>query len=304
MVVRNRTLKPELIEEIEFLNEKYFPFDEPVPFLPGLTLYPVSIKNHNEFLTSSSCCTLDKQEDIEGIGMSHLDFLISKINDPASGRTWGAQFSRLVELVFQIQNGIRCGDCEAFFSFADFAQMLDELKEKTVCPHCGGVTFQEAIKHVINPKTEQRELLINGVIIGAEDFERFRQIVMYQNLPDFKDDSWVDPELREDQKEKQRLVSKQSGSVTASLEKKIVCVSAKTSYKFEDLYQLSIRKFLMLLTAVDDALAYEADRVGLMTGMVSSKKPLEHWIYKKESSMYGEAVAADVYYGQINSSQS
>ena len=58
---------------------------------------------------------------------------------------------------------------------------------------------------------------------------------------------------------------------------------------------MTIRKFLMLLSAIDDAMNYECTRIGLMTGMVSMKEPVEHWIYKKESDdLYGgEAVSLD-----------
>ena len=67
-----------------------------------------------------------------------------------------------------------------------------------------------------------------------------------------------------------------------------MCVAAKTSYKMDELYNMPIRKFLMLLTAVDDAMQYEATRVGMMTGMVSMKEPPEHWIYKKETDVLGD----------------
>ena len=87
----------------------------------------------------------------------------------------------------------------------------------------------------------------------------------------------------------------------ATLERKIVCVSAKTSYKIQELYELSIRKFLMLLSAVDDAMTYETTRIGLMTGMVSTKEPLQHWIYKSEDEdLYGAAVDAQAFKENIN----
>ena len=55
----------------------------------------------------------------------------------------------------------------------------------------------------------------------------------------------------------------------------------------------------MLLASIDDAMTYECDRIGLMSGLVTSKTPLEHWIYKKDKSLYDTAVDAEVYKGQI-----
>ena len=125
---------------------------------------------------------------------------------------------------------------------------------------------------------------------------------MYQNLPDYKDDSFVDPILREDQRKKQELLAQKNKTGTATLERKIVCVAAKSNYKIEEIYNMTIRKFLMLLSAIDDAMNYECTRIGLMTGMVSMKEPIEHWIYKKESDdLYGDAVTLDDLQKEISS---
>jgi hypothetical protein len=74
---------------------------------------------------------------------------------------------------------------------------------------------------------------------------------------------------------------------TASVEKKLVAIATVTNYKVEELYDLPIRKFLMLLTSIDDVITYATNRIGSMNGLVKMKNPIEHWIYKKEKSMYG-----------------
>ena len=47
-----------ILEEVEYLNDRYFVFDEPVPFC-GLFLYPVGLRHYNEFMTSNSCLLLN-----------------------------------------------------------------------------------------------------------------------------------------------------------------------------------------------------------------------------------------------------
>ena len=64
---------------------------------------------------------------------------------------------------------------------------------------------------------------------------------------------------------------------------------------------MTIRKFIILLETIDDAMNYECTRIGLMTGMVSMKEPVEHWLYKSEKSMYGSAVTSDDYQSKIKS---
>ena len=66
-----------ILEEVEYLRDKYFTYDEPVPFC-GLYLYPVSVRNYNEFMTSNACLLLNKNDDPMGIKFTHLDYLLSK----------------------------------------------------------------------------------------------------------------------------------------------------------------------------------------------------------------------------------
>lgn len=122
---------------------------------------------------------------------------------------------------------------------------------------------------------------------------------MYQNLPDFKDDSFVHKEIRDDQAAKQELLSRDSG--TASLERKMVCIAAKSNYKIEDVQKMPMRKMIMLLGVIQDAMDYEITKTGLMSGMVSLKKgqTIEHWIYKTDRGLYGPAIDAEAYKSQI-----
>ena len=47
---------------------------------------------------------------------------------------------------------------------------------------------------------------------------------------------------------------------------------------------------------------YECTRIGLMTGMVSTKEPIEHWVYKKESDdLYGDGITVDSMQAKISS---
>lgn len=300
MKIFNPTLKKDLVEELQYCESRYFTFDKPVPFKAGLTLYPVSIQNYEEFMIASSCLLLNKNETTEGLMMSHLDYLVSKMEDEKTGRIMSSYFSKLCEIVFHIQNGMRCKDCGQVISFKEFMDILQKEKENACCPHCGKRNMEEVILYKVNPKTKKKTWVIMGVEINSKDFDRFRQIVMYQNLPDYKDDSWVLAELREDQRLKSELLMKKNGgAVSATLEKKMVCVSAKSCYKIEEIYNMSMRKFIVLLASIDDAMTYECDRIGLMSGLVTSKTPLEHWIYKKDKSLYDAAVDAESYKGQI-----
>ena len=303
MKIYNPNLPKEIVNELYRLNEQYFQFDKPIPFKEGLTLYPVNIQHYDEFLAASECLTLNRMECIEGIGTSNLGYLLLKMNDkskPEEASKYSQYLIRMCELVFHIQYGVRCGKCGKIYNYYDF---LSKALDKEHIFHCDCYKGEDGeedefdinIKYQTNKETNQKELLVNGITITVKEFDLLRQIIMYQNLPDYKDDSFVDPILREDQRKKQELLAQKNKTGTATLERKIVCVAAKSNYKIEEIYNMTIRKFLMLLSAIDDAMNYECTRIGLMTGMVSMKEPVEHWIYKKESDdLYGgEAVSLD-----------
>lgn len=307
MKVYNPNLSENIVNELQYLNAKYFQFDEPIPFKQGLTLYPINVKDYEDFLSVSCCLTLNRFEDMRGIGTSNLGYLLIKMSDEKNkedSERYSRSFIRLCELMFHIKYGVYCKKCGKIYDYYDFL-----LKATNKDFHCECHTdtneddeFDVNIKYKMNEQTKRRELLINDISINDEEFDRLREIVMYQNLPDYKDDSWVDPVLREDQREKERLIAQKNKIGNATLERKIVCVCAKSNYKIEEVYKLTMRKFIMLLSVIDDAMTYETTRMGLMTGLVSSKEPIEHWVYKRDDQdLYDNAVDAGSFKDKITS---
>lgn len=291
----------EIKEEVEYLRDKYFTYDLPVPF-KELTLYPVTVKDYNEFLSSTACLTLNKNDDPKGIAMTQIDYLISKMQDKKEGALWALRFTKILELCLHVKSGLKCPKCGKFMSFEEFYKKYESLpkenKNDVLLCECGDkfvetVRFQEG-------KDKKRVFIIDGVEINSQDFNKMKKFIMYQNLPDYKDDSWVDKAIRDDQAAKAELKSRGSGS--ASLERKIVGVCANTHWKINEVYSLTIRKFLMILGMIDDIMSYTITKTGLMSGFSSLPKgqTLEHWLYKKDEGMYGKAVDADSYTSQIN----
>lgn len=296
-------LDKEILEEVKFLKDRYFTYDEPVPF-EGVFLYPVSVKNYNEFMSCSSCCTLNKNDEPKGIRMSTIDYFISKMRDPQEGVQWSAKFTRLMELCLHIKSELYCPNCGKRMSYEEymlrFQQAKGQEREKVTLCECGA-QFVPTIETKKDETTNKTVFYFEGHKIDNQNFMRMKKYIMYQNLPDFRDDSWVDKDIREDQMAKNELVSKTSG--TASLERKIIGIASNTSYKINEVYDLSIRKFLQLLSMIDDMINYKTTQQGLKSGFVSLKKgtTIPHWLYQKEdSSIYGKAVSLDEYRSQIH----
>lgn len=145
------------------------------------------------------------------------------------------------------------------------------------------------IKIQQDEKTKKKQLVIDEKIITSKDFNLLRQLIMYQNFSDYVDDSWVDPEIKKDHDEKMRIEA-QKNDVHATIEKKVICLAATTSYKIAEIYDMPIREFQQLLSTIDDLINYKIMKQATMSGFVSlpKGKSLEHWIYKPNKDMYGD----------------
>lgn len=289
-----------ILEEVDYFRDKYFTYDLPVPF-NKLTLYPVSIKDYNEFLSSSACLTLNKNDDVAGIRMTNIDYLLSKMQDEKEGPMWSLRFTKIIELCLHIKSGLKCPKCGKFMSFEEFYIKYEDKsivdKNSILNCECGG-KYQETIKFKENEKGK-KIFVFDGIEVDNQTFNKLRKYIMYQNLPDYKDDSWVDKAIRDDQAAKNELKSRGSG--TASLERKIIGVCVNTHWKIEEVMNMTIRKFLMVLGMIDDIMNYTITRTGLMSGFASLPKgeTVEHWLYKKDEGLYGKSVDMDAYTSQI-----
>lgn len=296
-------IKPQIADELKSYETLYFREDKPVPFC-GLLLYPATLHDYEGFLNCVSCLTLNKNEDPKGIRMSNIHYLISKIQSKEEGSEWSYKIQHLFEIIFHIKNGIKCTGCNTVYGYGspEFAKMISDAdkesresgnKPKLKCPSCGAsedTNFTQMIKIVQDSQSKQYSFVVDGHTIGRDEFNRLRYIVMYQNFSDYQDDAYVDPEIKKDHDAHMELLMKQNDS-HATLEKKVVAMSIATHYSFAELFDMTIRKFNMVLTTVDDKIDYECMKQGLMSGMVTLKKgeKPEHWIYKKEKDLYGDA---------------
>lgn len=298
-----RGVPPKIADELMSCETRYFKEDLPVPLCGGLMLYPATVHDYEIFSNCSGCLTLDKNHDPAGIRMSYLDYLYSKTQLPGDeGSAWSYKIQKLFEIIFHIKNGIKCVNCGTVLAydspeFLEYIQRVKEAQEsgqdipEMICPAqgCGKNQFIEMMKFIEDPETKKHSLCINGQIISKRDFDRLRYIVLYQNFPDYQDDSWVDPDVKKDYEERMRL-ERQKNDLHATIEKKIVCLAITTSFSFQDIYNMSIRKFTMALATVDDLINYKIMKTASLSGFVQwpKDKPIDHWIYKPHRDMYGE----------------
>ena len=296
-------------DKIKFLEQKYFTHDLPIPFKKGLNIYPALVKDYYNFYSLISCFTEDKNKDIKakGVKMTHLGYIYYLIEHDEKGHYLN-QFFALLSLVFREENTLICSNpnCdEKEMSFEEVWRGLEKIeKEEKLnsnlgqeellaklkflqtqylteiekCPKCGSKKREK-----INIKVEEgkKHLYVGHTEITDKDYDELRKIVCYQNIPDF-DDSYIDPDLEADLAEVARLEN--PNHVQPTLEKQECCLVSSSPYKFEDLPNLTIRKFVLLLRTIDKKLHYFAYRQAEASGMVSFKGELDHWIYSNSDT--------------------
>lgn len=311
---------------------KYFREDLPVPFC-GMNIYPAKVREYERFMDATSCLTLDKNISADGVGKTNLEFLISKtqVPDQKEAAMWSYRINSLLEICFHEKNGYKCPQCGHFVEidsdeyntlvqkkneelqslivqhpelFADTGKVKEILKglASMKCPVCAEkesdplkVPTLYAMFVIRQNEAGKLELVIdNKNVISSKDFNRFRYIVLFQNFPDYRDESWVDPALRADHQAKLEIESKRN-NLHASLERKVVALSINSNYKISEIYDMPIRKFTLALSLVNELIDYKIMKTAATSGFVKLEKgqKIEHWLYKDDKDMYGDYKSLD-----------
>ena len=277
---------------------------------------------------SLNMCKINKTEDPEGVSMSHLGYLLHKMQDEKEGKQIYNQFIDLIELIFHIENGLKCPKCGDVITFEQISKemaIIDKIedaktKDFIMRQYLETVSFcekcqedkQEDVPKVIEEETVEdkknkypnryqvidysnkqgkNKLFIDGVEIDNNDYDLLRNIVLYYNIPDY-DDEYINPELKAELEEVARL--KNPNNIQPSLEKQESCIVSTGVYTYETIKDITIRKMVILLRTIDARLHYFAYRQGELSGMVKFKNELTHWIYGSDNkNKFGDIMTMD-----------
>lgn len=278
-------------ENISFLSKKYFELDKPVPYKEFM-ISPVLVEDYYEFYGSIECLLLKKNRDPNGIPMSYLEYLLYK-NETETDKIYFYRFAELLRLCLNIQNGLICPICGRKVLQSEILAKHEtgEIVYEQNIFLCGndGAIMSEIVRYE-KTNLNKFKLKIGDREITKDEFNEIKNIICYQNMLDYSDE-YINPDFEDDLKEAERLRSKEIEF--PSLEKQMCCVVSGSTYKFEELYKMSIRKFLMLLKTIDRKLHYSIYKMNENSGAVTFNGGLDHWIYEKKKSMLDNVVSYD-----------
>lgn len=208
-----------------------------------LYINPVTMDKYFEFFYSVQCLMIEKNK-ISDVKILSMSYL---------------------DFLFYMINNDKDGNT--------YAEMLYEILNLTL-----GV--EDSDLRYLYDNDGRVKLIIKNIEYNKKDFDNIKRIICYQNMPNF-DDEYINPELKEAIEEAENLKNEVKGTIT--LEDQIISVSISSPYKTEDIYKMTIRKFIKTLQKVDSKLHYQIYKTGEISGMVSFKEEILHWMYTKDN---------------------
>lgn len=240
--------------------KREFTFDLPIN-LYDIDFYPVMMSDYYDFMFCHYVLKIKKNElNPAFISMSYLDFLIEMMKEDTDiGKMYKMMIARCFYLITKMDSFITFGKDDKGKSYIE----------------------------------------IGGIYLNSKQFDDVRKAVLYQNFPDYEDDSNIDPQLAHDLQEVARLRNKNRKMV--SLEKQIISIMTNTSMPLDKIFAMSIRKFILTLEMVDKKMHYIIYKTASMSGMVKFDKEIEHYMFETSNGFEDKVIEADTIINKIKS---
>jgi hypothetical protein len=209
---------------------------------------PVTMKDYMRFFTCVNCISIEKNKipDPKIISMSYLDFLFHLIDNDSNGVYYSVLLCDLLNLCCGVTN--------------------DNIK----------YIRDENNKVILILGVEQEDESIFEQILNKNDFDEIKNIILHQNMPNY-DDTYIDPKIEKALRETEEFMNKHKKKI-GSLEDQIICVLISTPLNLEQIKNLTVRKFSKILQRVDYKMHYEIYKTASMSGLVSFKEEIDHWM--------------------------
>lgn len=213
-----------------------------------LYIYPVKMKDYIRFYTCVNCIMLQKNKipDPKIISMSYLDFLFYLIENDPNSVFYSMMLCDLINLCCRVES--------------DNIKYIRDTNNK--------------INLILDIKQEDGSII--SLTINKKDFDCIKNIILYQNLPDYND-TYIDPKVEQALEEANEFINRHKKQV-CSLEDQIICVLISTPLNIQQIKNLSIRKFIKILQRVDYKMHYEIYKTASMSGFVTFKEEIDHWM--------------------------
>ena len=211
----------------------------------------------------------------------HITLYPIKMKDIITFQQYQMALTLRKDAIFQDKQIIKMG----YLEFIKYACRNDELAQKYNMPLLPfyydfiigilQLTCGEDVE--IKYNTSTLDFSINDFLITDEVFDDLRKIIIIQNDIDFDIDEFMNIDTVK-ALEKAREFEVKKNKEKADIEDYIDSIIIGLKVTEEYVSNLTIRKFWRYIKRINKHEEYEACRSGQMSGMVTFKEPIQHWM--------------------------
>lgn len=271
--------------ELSYENKMNLAFDKPLEY-KSLLLYPVTLPYYSIFASADECLDVSRldEKNKKLLRLPYLDYLYEKsLLDNSFKNKWNMLIC-ILNIVFRKDQpfDIIRQEGRVYIKVYQRSEKYELLnKEYTIIrtnflqQHKEKEASEVELEDVAKKLTELQEKMYNHIMIGAEDFDIIRDMIMQQN--DIKPQHYdiKTEQLLYQMKAKLSSTRKTDGT---DLEDLITIVCYSMHIKPEEMIDMTIRRFnryLNIITSKDDYYMYKQLE---LSGMIKMKSDLPHWI--------------------------
>ena len=211
----------------------------------------------------------------------HITLYPIKMKDIITFQQYQIALTLRKDAIFQDKQIIKMG----YLEFIKYACRNDELAKKYNMPLLPfyydfiigilQLTCGEDVE--IKYNTSTLDFSINDFLITDEVFDDLRKIIIIQNDIDFDIDEFMNIDTvkaLEKAREFEAKKNKEKADIEDYIDSIIIGLKVTEDY----VSNLTIRKFWRYIKRINKHEEYEACRSGQMSGMVTFKEPIQHWM--------------------------
>ena len=211
----------------------------------------------------------------------HITLYPIKMKDIITFQQYQMALTLRKDAIFQDKQIIKMG----YLEFIKYACRNDELAQKYNMPLLPfyydfiigilQLTCGEDVE--IKYNTSTLDFSINDFLVTDEVFDDLRKIIIIQNDIDFDVDEFMNIDTvkaLEKAREFEAKKNKEKADIEDYIDSMIIGLKVTEDY----VSNLTIRKFWRYIKRINKHEEYEACRSGQMSGMVTFKEPIQHWM--------------------------
>ena len=243
-------------DKIEKLYETQFLWDEPVEY-KGVALYPVTCKDIQDFFSCVNCLLYDPLRYNSVIStLPRLYFITDILNHQDD-----AEYLIKNEFLFAM-----------FICFQKLLKLVLGENQSISFENNKGKWYLRIVKHIDGTDDI-------SIDIRAKDFEILREIILHQNGVDY-DDTFIHEDIRKWIEEQESRDKSQYSTIEDYLNAFI----SVTHWKPQEVKEFSLRRFNGIIDKFLSHDTYNLQMTASMSGLVSFKGKIDHWLSTNHKS--------------------